>query len=383
MALPVLQSGYSLVTTAGIASSITLTAPTGITSGDLLLLICMDDADNQGTTLFVAPAGFVSINSAQNGANDTTVNVFWKIAVGGETAITVDHSGVSDELMGWFVRVTGTDTTTPVHTVGVNAFGVGTSLLIPASTTTVAYCLAFYVQSFDGGDGFPFSVAGTGWAKQDEGQENTDGNTISGSFGTKGIVSSGSTGDATVTASVSDGMTAFQFSIQSPISLDATAPILTSATSLKTGKVTATGSVITDEDNGELYWYTSQSATPPSTIDHKAGTGSDAFGSQTVTAIGTENISVSGLSASTLYYHHYYHEDAVLNASNQITSPSFTTDAAATLALSGTVTASISEEDIIAGGKTIILTVTDNTWATSGANFDAVRQAIIDGLDGT
>lgn len=51
-----------------------------------------------------------------------------------------------------------------------------------------------------------------------------------------------------------------------------------------------------------------------------------------------------------------------------------------TVALSGTITASTTETDIVAGGKTIILTLTGNTWIGT-ASFDAQRQAIINGLD--
>ena len=56
--------------------------------------------------------------------------------------------------------------------------------------------------------------------------------------------------------------------------------------------------------------------------------------------------------------------------------------ASTSVALTGTVTASITEADIVAGGNTIILTLTDDTWVSAGATFDAQRQAIIDGLDG-
>lgn len=56
--------------------------------------------------------------------------------------------------------------------------------------------------------------------------------------------------------------------------------------------------------------------------------------------------------------------------------------ASTSVALTGTVTATINEDDIIAGGKTIILTLTDDTFVAAGATFDAQRQAIIDGLDG-
>lgn len=50
-----------------------------------------------------------------------------------------------------------------------------------------------------------------------------------------------------------------------------------------------------------------------------------------------------------------------------------------TIALTGTVTASIQESAIVAGGKTIILTLTGDTFV-SGAAFDNARQAIIDGI---
>jgi hypothetical protein len=53
---------------------------------------------------------------------------------------------------------------------------------------------------------------------------------------------------------------------------------------------------------------------------------------------------------------------------------------AASIALSGTITTAV-ESDIVTGGKTIILTITGDTWVTAGATFDAQRQNIINGLD--
>ena len=55
--------------------------------------------------------------------------------------------------------------------------------------------------------------------------------------------------------------------------------------------------------------------------------------------------------------------------------------AAISAVTTGTATASITESDIIAGGKTIILTLTGDTWVAAGATFDAQRQNIIDGID--
>lgn len=52
--------------------------------------------------------------------------------------------------------------------------------------------------------------------------------------------------------------------------------------------------------------------------------------------------------------------------------------AAVTAAVSGTITASVTEKDIRAGGKAIIITLDNGSWAV--AAFNDQRQAIIDGL---
>jgi len=50
--------------------------------------------------------------------------------------------------------------------------------------------------------------------------------------------------------------------------------------------------------------------------------------------------------------------------------------------ITGTITQGrVVEQDIVAGGKTIIITLTNATWVADGATFDAQRQNIIDGLD--
>ena len=54
--------------------------------------------------------------------------------------------------------------------------------------------------------------------------------------------------------------------------------------------------------------------------------------------------------------------------------------ATASAAVTGTATASITETDVVTGGKTIIITLTNNNWVPT-ASFDAQRQNIINGLD--
>lgn len=54
---------------------------------------------------------------------------------------------------------------------------------------------------------------------------------------------------------------------------------------------------------------------------------------------------------------------------------------AVTAALTGTALPSLKEGQVVAGGRTIIITLSGDQWVAAGATFDAQRQNIIDGLD--
>ena len=52
-----------------------------------------------------------------------------------------------------------------------------------------------------------------------------------------------------------------------------------------------------------------------------------------------------------------------------------------TAVISGTLVPSVTEADIVAGGKTLIITLTNDTWIAAGAlSFDVQRQNIINGV---
>lgn len=55
--------------------------------------------------------------------------------------------------------------------------------------------------------------------------------------------------------------------------------------------------------------------------------------------------------------------------------------AAPRAAISGTAAAGITETDIRSGGKTIIITLSNETWVASGATFDGQRANIAAGID--
>ena len=59
----------------------------------------------------------------------------------------------------------------------------------------------------------------------------------------------------------------------------------------------------------------------------------------------------------------------------------FSAVAAVTGALTGTTVPTITEADVVSGGETSIITLTNDTWVAAGATFEAQRQAIINGFD--
>lgn len=105
---------------------------------------------------------------------------------------------------------------------------------------------------------------------------------------------------------------------------DTTAPTLSSPTGTAVGSNGYSGTVSTNEGNGTLFrWVTQNSSETASDVVTNGA-------SQAVTTTGTQNVSGSGLSASTTYYIHYVHVDAATNQSSRVSSSSFTTSAAGT-----------------------------------------------------
>ena len=126
-------------------------------------------------------------------------------------------------------------------------------------------------------------------------------------------------------------------------------PLLTLPTGTATGQTTASGTVTTDEGNGTLYYLASVNASESSGTIKAAS-------SQAVTVTGVQNVTVTGLTASTNYYLHYVQTNTLLEDSNVASSAQFTTDAiqapilASTKALGGVIDQSFTKTLTIQGG---------------------------------
>lgn len=164
------------------------------------------------------------------------------------------------------------------------------------------------------------------------------------------------------------------------VAADTTAPVLTSATDAKNGSTASTGSVSTDEGNGTLYWVVTTSATAPSKAQVKAGqdnsgTAAAYAGSQAVTATGAQNVTGTGLTASTAYTTHFMHEDAAANQSTVVSASGFTTDAAS-------ATPSVKQSAVVINSSSSLTDYTGSSF-TVGSGTNRVLVAVIHGYMNT
>ena len=126
----------------------------------------------------------------------------------------------------------------------------------------------------------------------------------------------GPDGNHTLTHLLADGSAQ---SLTYLIGADTTAPVLSSPTATQTGQATADASVSTDEDNGNLFWLTTDTATELAEDVISLGE------SQAVGSTGVQTVAVTGLTAGSPYYTHFVHRDAVGNNSTRVSSAQFTT----------------------------------------------------------
>lgn len=214
MTLPVVQtSDWRKTTDSGTVSSLAMTGAANVSAGDGLLMLMCSSFQNTSDAIFDAVTGWTKEDEQGTGSSDAHYAIYWRIADGTATDAPTVTTSLSNELLGWIIRITGTHSSDIIDTVGTaTTDNPGTSHPIGAITPTQADTLAFYVLAFDGGDAGSFSTP-AGWTEGDEGYAGTGGGETSGVWGYKDMATAESTGVATVVTGVGDGSARVQFSI--------------------------------------------------------------------------------------------------------------------------------------------------------------------------
>ncbi len=217
MAIPVFAGKGTLATDSG-TGSITITLETNIVSGDLIILAAANDKTS-GIPEFNAVTGYTLLKEHGDAVSDSIGAAYWRVSDGTEAAtidITYTNSG-SIEAIANSLRITGADTTNPIDVIEFDGtVDGGGDLTIGQITTGGINTLVIGVATFDGGDGHPATISGTGWALIESGQESTSSTTIAYAICEKDVASVGVSGSPIVVWNVSDGSGGFLFAIAEP-----------------------------------------------------------------------------------------------------------------------------------------------------------------------
>ncbi|HYF13257.1 MAG TPA: hypothetical protein VD928_03100, partial [Candidatus Paceibacterota bacterium] len=117
-----------------IYSEVTLTKPSGVVSGDLLLASISINGGQPTTATTTHPSGWTLLAKTDN---DTHVGIltYWKIAGASEPSSYTWTIGTQVRAVGGITRFTGVSTSNPIDVVA-SSTGRGTSAIAPSATTT-------------------------------------------------------------------------------------------------------------------------------------------------------------------------------------------------------------------------------------------------------
>jgi len=220
---PVLETWTANDSGGATVTSLTLTKPSGVATDDLLIMLCGSDDSGASSDPWATHSGWNQAIQFGDGNSDVKLSMYWRIADGAEGASeSVSHS-TSDELMGWYMRITGAPSSSPFANTGVATTEQNTA---SSSSVTVGALTAITDEQilclggcfFDGGDGDPFTTSETGYTIVDSHDSGNTGNDVSGAIFTRDITTETRTPDAGhlfITASVSDGSVGWQCTIKS------------------------------------------------------------------------------------------------------------------------------------------------------------------------
>ena len=144
-------------------STITLTKPAGLAVGDLsMAVVCTDHDDGPA---WEAKAGWTLLANSGTSDSDTCLGVYYRITDGTEGATEDFDCNATDDLIGWWIRISGVNTADPIHNTSGDDEG-GSSGDQPheiiGHNTTVDDVLAMWMLNFDGADGEPWFISWSG-----------------------------------------------------------------------------------------------------------------------------------------------------------------------------------------------------------------------------
>lgn len=191
-------------------ADIVVTKPTGVASGDLMIVTI--EVDDPGVTMSSVPSGWTEKYSGADG--DGKAFIYYKIAGGSEgSSYTWTQTGGATYNHAWTIsRITGGRTSgDPFHQFSAEAETSATTYVTPAITTTINDCLMYAGAGTDGSSGAPWSwtTDDTDYTERCDISDNGPGLSVTNA--TRSITGTISSDTCTFTISASTGRTATSF----------------------------------------------------------------------------------------------------------------------------------------------------------------------------
>ncbi|KKM25133.1 hypothetical protein LCGC14_1598060, partial [marine sediment metagenome] len=265
-AVPVVENDYTFnALSAGSPSDrITLSKPSGWEIGDLFLVFVCSDSDESSPDWNEKAGWTLEINKGTNGPN-ALLGIYWRIATGSATyegSTETFYQNATDDLIGWWIRISGVDTSDPIHNTSGSPWersATGDHDIV-GHTTTKDDVLALWFLSFDGDDLAVDGcvITGSGWTDFISGETPSgDSTDISGGWGRKNMASQGPTGTVNVDSNHSDGAAFAQVSIT---------PSAGATTTIGDGTSPASKDVEASSTNNAVDTFTLVTNTEPETV---------------------------------------------------------------------------------------------------------------------
>ena len=165
--VPVVETDYTFNATPETSptNEIILTKPAGWAVYDLFLVFVSSDSEDGPE--WNTKTGWTLLVNCGDTSTKTLTGIYYRIADGTEGSTETFTQTNDDDLMGYWIRISGVDTSDPIHTPTPSCQqDVGTTPDILGFNTTKDDVLAMWFLSFDGADFRDGGgvATGSGWA---------------------------------------------------------------------------------------------------------------------------------------------------------------------------------------------------------------------------
>ena len=150
--VPVVETDYTFLGNppGSPGTDITLTKPSGWAVDDLFLVFVSSDSD-QGPE-WNTKTGWTRLVNCGDSSTNTLTGIYYRIADGTEGSTETFTQTNVDDLMGWWIRISGVDTSDPIHATTSCQQETTTTPDITGFNTTKDDVLAMWFLTHDGAD---------------------------------------------------------------------------------------------------------------------------------------------------------------------------------------------------------------------------------------